>query len=82
MYTLGYELVHIKSVPRFNKKAKQGMVFTLYWIESHVSIVVGYLKEDHENNIVQVKYNNANEIDKMTYMLWNIIASNDNIFWR
>ena len=28
-----------------------------------------------ENNIVQAEDNNANEIDKMFYMLWNIIAS-------
>ena len=31
--------------------------------------------EDHVNNIVQEKDNNANKVDEMTFMLWDIIAS-------
>jgi hypothetical protein len=31
--------------------------------------------EDHGNNIVQGKDNNANEVDKMTSMLWDILVS-------
>ena len=31
--------------------------------------------EDHENNIVQEKDNNANGVDKMASMLWDIIVS-------
>jgi hypothetical protein len=31
--------------------------------------------EDHGNNLVQVKDNNANGINEMASMLWDIIAS-------
>ena len=31
--------------------------------------------EDHENNIVQEKDNNANGVDEMASMLWDIIVS-------
>jgi hypothetical protein len=31
--------------------------------------------EDYGNNLVQAKDNNANGINEMAYMLWNIIAS-------
>jgi hypothetical protein len=31
--------------------------------------------EDHGNNLVQVKDNNANRINEMASMLWDIIAS-------
>ena len=31
--------------------------------------------KDYENNLVQVKDNNANEINEMTFMLWDIITS-------
>jgi hypothetical protein len=34
--------------------------------------------EDHGNNLVQAKYNNANRINEMTSMLWDIIASCEN----
>jgi hypothetical protein len=31
--------------------------------------------EDHKNNLVQAKDNNANEINEIASMLWDIIAS-------
>ena len=31
--------------------------------------------EDYENNLVQAEDNNANGIDEMASMLWDIIAS-------
>ena len=31
--------------------------------------------EDHGNNLVQAKDNNANGINEMAFMLWDIIAS-------
>jgi hypothetical protein len=31
--------------------------------------------EDYENNLVQEENNNANGIDEMTSILWDIIAS-------
>ena len=31
--------------------------------------------EDHENNLVEAKDNNANGVDKMASMLWDIIVS-------
>ena len=31
--------------------------------------------EDYENNLVQAKDNNANRINEMALMLWDIIAS-------
>ena len=31
--------------------------------------------KDYENNLVQEEYNNANGIDEMASMLWDIMAS-------
>ena len=31
--------------------------------------------EDYGNNLVQAKYNNANRINEMAFMFWDIMAS-------
>jgi hypothetical protein len=57
---------------RFNKKTSL-MVFciVLKW-KPKLSIVV---LEDYGNNLVQEQDNNANRIDEMASMLWDIIVS-------
>ena len=34
-----------------------------------------FVLEDYRNNLVQAKDNNANGINEMAFMLWDIIAS-------
>ena len=43
-------------------------------VEMKVKLCIVVL-EDHENNLVQVKDNNANGINKMASMLWDITTS-------
>ena len=45
-----------------------------YSVEMKAKICVVVL-EDYGNNLVQAKYNNANGINEMAYMLWDIITS-------
>ena len=60
------------SVYRFNKKTNLIIFYIMFKSRPKLWIVV---LEDHENNIVQEKDNNANGVDEMTSMLRNIIVS-------
>ena len=62
----------MRSVYRFNKKANLMIFHIIFKSRPKLCIVV---LEDYENNIVQEKDNNANIIDEMASMLWDIIAS-------
>ena len=60
------------SVYRFNKKANLMIFHIMFKSRAKLCIVV---LEDHRNNIVQEKDNNANEVDEMASILRNIIVS-------
>jgi hypothetical protein len=62
----------MRNVYRFNKKANLLIFRIMFKSMSKLCIVV---LEDHGNNLVQVKDNNANGINEMASMLWDIIAS-------
>ena len=62
----------IRSVYRFNKKANSMIFHIMFKSRPKLCIVV---LEDHGNNLVQEKDNNANGVDKMASMLWDIIVS-------
>ena len=62
----------MRSVYRFNKKANLMIFHLIFKSKPKLCIVV---LEDHENNIVQEKDNNANRVDEMASMLRNIIVS-------
>ena len=49
------------------------MIFRIMF-KSRLKLCIAVL-EDHGNNLVQVKDNNANGINEMASMLWDIIAS-------
>ena len=61
----------MRSVYRFNKKAN--LIFHIMF-KSRPKLCIVVL-EDHGNNIVQKKDNNANGVDEMATMLWDIILS-------
>ena len=61
----------MRSVYRFNKKANL-MIFHIMF-KSRLKLCVVVL-EDHGNNIVQEKDNNANRVDEMASMLRDIIV--------
>jgi hypothetical protein len=65
-------ILQTKMYQKFNKKASL-MVFhiVLKWRPKLCIVVL----EDHENNLVQAKDNNANVINEMAYMLRDIITS-------
>jgi hypothetical protein len=63
----------MRSVYRFNKKANLMMIFHIMF-KSRPKLCIIVL-EDHGNNIVQEKENNANGVDEMASMLWDIILS-------
>ena len=62
----------MRSVYRINKKANS-MIFQIIF-KSRPKLFIVVL-EDHGNNIVQEKDNNANRVDEMASMLRNIIVS-------
>ena len=62
----------MRSVYRFNKKATLMIFHIMFKSRPKLCIVV---LEDHGNNIVQEKDNNANGVDEMASMLWDIIVS-------
>jgi hypothetical protein len=62
----------MRSVYRFNKKANLMIFHIMYKLRPKLCIVV---LEDYGNNIVQAEDNNANRIDEMTSMFWDIIVS-------
>jgi hypothetical protein len=62
----------MRSVYRFNKKANLMIFLIMFKLRPKLCII---LLEDQRNNIVQEKYNNANEVDEMASMLWDIIVS-------
>ena len=62
----------MRNVYRFNKKANLMIFHIMFKSRPKLCIVV---LEDHGNNIVQEKDNNANGVDEMTSMLRNIIVS-------
>ena len=62
----------MRSVYRFNKKANLMIFHIMFKSRQKLCIVV---LEDHENNLVQEKDNNANGVDKIDSMLWDIIVS-------
>ena len=57
---------------RFNKKSKLDGI--PHNVEIKVKLCIVAL-EDHENNLSQAKDNNANGINEMASMLWDIIVS-------
>ena len=59
------------SVYRFNKKANLMIFHIIFKSRPKLCIVV---LEDHGNNIVQEKDNNANGVDEMASILRNIIV--------
>ena len=61
----------MRSVYRFNKKANL-ICHIMFKSRPKLYIVV---LEDYGNNLVQAKDNNANGINEMAFMLWDIIAS-------
>jgi hypothetical protein len=61
----------MRSVYRFNNKANL-IVHIMFKSRPKLCIVV---LEDHGNNIIQEKNNNANRVDEMASMLWDIIVS-------
>jgi hypothetical protein len=62
----------MRSVYKFSKKANL-MIFHIIF-KSRPKLCVVVLK-DHGNNIIQEKDNNANGVNEMTSMLWDIIVS-------
>ena len=62
----------MRRVYRFNKKANLMIFHIMFKSRPKLCIVV---LEDHGNNIVQEKDNNANGVDEMVSMLRNIIIS-------
>ena len=62
----------MRSVYRFNKKTNL-MIFHIMF-KSRLKLCIVVL-EDHGNNIVQEKDNNANGVDEMVSILWDIIVS-------
>ena len=62
----------MRSVYRFNKKANLMIFHIMFKSRLKLSIVV---LEDLGNNLVQAKDNNANGINEIASMLWDIIAS-------
>jgi hypothetical protein len=62
----------MRSVYRFNKKANLMIFLIMFKLRPKLCII---LLEDQRNNIVQEKYNNANKVDEMASMLWDIIVS-------
>ena len=56
----------MRSVYRFNKKANLMIFHIMFKSRAKLCIVV---LEDHRNNIVQEKYNNANGVDEMASMV-------------
>ena len=62
----------MRSVYRFNKKANLMIFHIMFKSRPKLCIV---MLEDHGNNIVQEKDNNANGVDEMSSMLRNIIVS-------
>ena len=62
----------MRSVYRFNKKTNL-MIFHIMF-KSRLKLCIIVL-EDHENNLVQEKDNNANGVDEMASILWDIIVS-------
>ena len=62
----------MRSEYRFNKKANL-MIFHIMF-KSRLKLCIVVL-EDHGNNIVQEKDNNANGVDEMASILWDIIVS-------
>jgi hypothetical protein len=62
----------MRSVYRFNKKTNLMIFLIMFKLRPKLCII---LLEDQRNNIVQEKYNNANEVDEMASMLWDIIVS-------
>ena len=61
----------MRSIHRFNKKANLMTFHIMFKSRPKLFIVV---LEDHGNNIVREKDNNANGVDKMASMLRNIIV--------
>ena len=57
---------------RFNKKSKLDGIPQSVEMKVKLCIVV---LEDHGNNLVQAKDNNANGINEVASMLWDIIVS-------
>ena len=57
---------------RFNKKSKLDGI--PHNVEMKVKLCIVVL-EDHENNLSQAKDNNANRINAMASILWDIIVS-------
>ena len=62
----------MRKVYRFNKKANLMMFHIMFKQRPKLCIIV---LEDHRNNIVQEKDNNANGVVEMDSMLWDIIVS-------
>jgi hypothetical protein len=62
----------MRSVYRFNKKTNLMIFLIMFKLRPKLCII---LLEDQINNIFQEKYNNANEVDEMASMLWDIIVS-------
>jgi hypothetical protein len=56
----------------FNKKANLVVFHTMFKWRPQLCIVV---LEDYGNNLVQAKDNNADRIDEMASMLWDIVES-------
>ena len=61
----------MRSVYRFNRKANLMIFHIMFKSRLKLSIVV---LKDLGNNLVQAKDNNANGINEMASMLWDIIA--------
>ena len=62
----------MRSVYRFHKKANLMIFHIMFKSRPKLCIV---MLEDHGNNIVQEKDNNANGVNEMVSMLRNIIVS-------
>ena len=62
----------MRSVYRFNNKANLMIFHIMFKSRLKLSIVV---LEDLGNNLVQAKDNNANGINEIASMLWDIIVS-------
>jgi hypothetical protein len=56
---------------KFNKKTSLMVFHIVLKLRLELNIVV---LEGYENNVVQEEDNNANRIDEMTSMLWDIIV--------
>ena len=62
----------MRSVYKFNEKVDLMIFHIIFKSRPKLYIVV---LEDYGNRLVQAKDNNANGINKMSFMLWDIIAS-------